>query len=111
MVVDHRVEFGELLRQLHIVRLVDALAQLGLQVLPALQQLVELLGGYGGHGEDQVHEGETDDKRSARARHRRDNGDANGVACLQLVGSCATADRSLRSSCSPSRLGAVRSTT
>ena len=46
---DDRVELGELLRQLNAGRLVDALAQLGLDRLPALNELVELLGRYGGH--------------------------------------------------------------
>ena len=46
---DDRVQLGELPRQLNAGRLVDALAQLGLDRLPALNELVELLGGYGGH--------------------------------------------------------------
>ena len=44
-----RVELGEFLRQLNAGRLVDALVQLGLDRLPALNELVELLGRYGGH--------------------------------------------------------------
>src|SRR5262245_7697335 len=46
---DDRVQLGELLRQLNTGGLVDTLAKLGLDRLPALNELVELLGRYGGH--------------------------------------------------------------
>ena len=44
-----RVELGELPGQLHAGCLRNALVELGLDALPALNELVELLGGYGSH--------------------------------------------------------------
>src|SRR5436853_3558948 len=50
--VDDRIQLRELLRQLHAGRLIDALTELGLERCPALNELVELLGGDGCHGKD-----------------------------------------------------------
>ena len=76
-------------------RLIDALAQLGLDGLPALDELVELFGGYGRHFPDARERAE---RGQARLTSSAGRGYCNANACLSAIcWLCATADRPLRS--------------